>query len=186
MRPAFLRALAALALSLSLIPAADAALRPQGQQKISFFATGSPGFLDIEGVTNTISVADDGSKLSFTVPMTSVKTGIDLRDEHMCNEFVQVAQYPNAVLALDRAAVKMPANVGDKTKGTVTGDFNIHGVSQPVSVAYQIQRSNTGYKVTGKFDFDTSKSGIEIPSYLGVTVDSKMRAEVALELGDAP
>lgn len=185
MTRSFNRLFLAFALSAMLAPSADAALKAEGKEKISFFATGSPGFLDIEGVTNTINVADDGSKVVFSVPMSTVKTGIDLRDDHMNNEFVQVDKFPNAVLTIDRAGIALPANMGEKAKGTAKGDFNIHGQSQPVDVTYQIQRSNSGYHVEGKFNFDTAKAGIQIPSYLGVTVDSKMHAEVALDLADA-
>lgn len=177
---------AALVAALALPLAAHAGLKVDGKPKVSFFATGSPGFLDIEGVTNTLSATDDGTKLTFTVPMTSVKTGIDLRDEHMNNEYVQVAQFPNAVLTVDKAAVQWGAAVGEKKSGTAPGEFTIHGVTKPVTVTYTTSKTKTGFKVTGKFDFDVSQHGIAIPSYLGVTVDPKMKADVTLELADAP
>ncbi len=179
-------AAAALVAALALPLAANAALKVDGKPKVSFFATGSPGFLDIEGTTNTVTAADDGTKLSFTVPMTSVKTGIDLRDEHMNNEYVKVAEFPNAILTVDKAAVQWGANVGEKKQGTVPGEFTVHGVAKPVTVAYTTQKSKSGWRVTGKFDFDVAQHGIAIPSYLGVTVDPKMRAEVTLDLLDAP
>lgn len=174
--------LAALVLPLS----AAAALKVEGKPKVSFFATGSPGFLDIEGVSGTAVVTDDGTKLSFAVPMTSVSTGISLRDEHMQNEYVKVAQFPNATLTVDKAAVQWGAAVGEKKTGSVPGEFNIHGVAKPVTVAYTTSKTKTGWKITGKFDFDVAQHGIAIPSYLGVTVDPKMRAEVAMDLVDAP
>jgi polyisoprenoid-binding protein YceI len=185
-------ALATTLLSLSLLSlavtssVADAALKVEGKPKVSFFATGSPGFLDIEGVTSTVSVADDGTKLVFSVPMTTVKTGIDLRDDHMNNEYVQVAQFTNAVLTAQRANLTWPTEVGAKTKGKADADFNIHGVPQAVKVDYVIEKSKTGFKITGKFNFDCAKSNLVIPSYLGVTVDPKMRAEVSMDVVDAP
>lgn len=175
----------ALLSALALPFAANAGMKVDGKPKVSFFATGSPGFLDIEGVAGEIAAADDGTKLTFTVPMKSVKTGIDLRDEHMNEEYVQVAQYPDAVLTVDKAAVQWGANLGEKKQGTVPGDFTIHGVTKPVQVQYTTQKSKTGFRVTGKFEFDVAQHGIKIPSYMGVTVDPKMRAEVQLDLVDA-
>ena len=169
-----------------LSPAADAGFTGATGVKVKFFATGSPGFLDIVGETTTLAVADDGTKLAFTVPMASVKTGIDDRDDHMNNKYVQIAQFPNAVLTVDKAAITWPANLGDKTKGKAKADFNIHGQSQPVEIEWTAQKSKTGHRVTGKFNFDVSKSGISIPDYLGVTVDAKMKAEVQADLTDAP
>jgi polyisoprenoid-binding protein YceI len=177
--------LLSLVLALSFPLTADAAMKVNGKPKISFFATGSPGFLDIEGVTETVTVADDGTRLTFTVPMDSVKTGIDTRDEHMNHEYVQTAQFPNATLKVDKAAVTWPANAGEKKTGTAKGEFTIHGVAKPVDVTYTVTKSKTGFVVKSKFNFDCSQHGITIPSYLGVTVDPKMYAEVQLELVDA-
>lgn len=176
--------LVAAAIALTVATPVYAAMRVDGKPKVSFFATGSPGWLDIEGVASSMSAADDGTKLTFTVPMTSVSTGIDMRDDHMNNEFVQVDKFPNAVLSFAKADVKWPAAGGPATDGTVNATFNAHGTDEAVSVTYNIQSGKTGYKVKAKFNFDASKHGISIPSYMGVTVDPKMRAEVTTDLVD--
>ena len=182
-RAAFAAAL--VGLSLSLAPGlAHAGMTVSGKPKISFFAMGSPGFLDIEGESSTVTGTDDGTRLSFAVPMTSVSTGIDLRDGHMNNEYVKVAQFPNATFSLAKADVKWPAVLAESTTGTVKGTFNVHGVDQPVDVTYTAKKSKTGYRVTAKFSFDVSAHGIAIPSYLGITVDPKMKADVQVDLVD--
>lgn len=174
-----------LVLALALPTVATAALRTDGKPKVSFFATGSPGFLDIEGTSGTLSTVDDGTTLTFSVPMSTVTTGIGLRDDHMNNEYVDVAHFPNAVMKVARNDVKWPGNVGEKTTGSVSGDFNVHGQGQAVTVSYTNVRTAKGFKVTAMFKFDAGKSGIVIPSYMGVTVDSKMSAQVTTELADA-
>lgn len=171
---------------LSAAGVANAAVGVTGKPKVSFFAEGSPGALDIEGVTNTLTVVDNGTTLVFIVPMSTVDTGIGLRDDHMNNEFVQVAQFPNATLTLTRADVKFPgATLGEQTSGTVKGVFNVHGKDVTIDVTYNLMRSKTGYRAKASFSFDASAHGIPIPSYLGVTVDPKMRAEVNVDLVDA-
>jgi len=173
------------AAALALPMAAYAGLSVSGTPKVAFFATGSPGFLDIEGDSTTLTVTDDGTNLVFTVPMKTVSTGISMRDDHMNNEFVQVDKYPNVTLTLAKSAVQWPANAGDKTTGTASGTFNAHGVDQPASVTYTVKKTSTGYTVTGSFKFDASKHGIAIPSYMGVTVDPAMHAEVTVSLAGA-
>lgn len=170
-----------------LLPAiALAGVSVTGKPKVAFFATGSPGFLDIEGTTSSITATDDGTTLTFTVPMSSVSTGISLRDGHMKDEYVQVATYPNATLSMTKSAVTWPTATGEKKTGSVSANFTVHGVTKPVTVSYTNAKTNAGYKVTAKFNFDVSQHGITIPSYLGVTVDPKMNAEVTMDLANAP
>jgi len=170
---------------LALSTPAWAGMTLSGTPKLAFFAQGSPGFLDIEGVTNTVQVADDGTSMTFTVPMSTVSTGIGLRDDHMKNEFVEVAKFPNAVLSIKDADISWPVNVGDATKGTAAATFTIHGVTNTTQVAYTAKKSKTGYRVTASFPFDIGQHGIRVPSYLGVTVAPAMRAEVTLDLVSA-
>lgn len=174
-----------LALATGLVaasPAWAAGMTLSGTPKVAFFAQGSPGFLDIEGDTSTVQVADNGTNLTFTVPMTSVTTGIGLRDDHMNNEFVEVSKFPNAVLTLKNADIKWPVNVGEAAQGTVAATFDIHGVPGPTQVTYTVKKTKTGFRVTAKFPFDVSQHGISVPSYMGVTVAPAMHAEVTLDL----
>jgi len=187
--PAFLRtSLPALAFALALATpsVAEAALKVDGKPTVTFFAVGSPGFLDIEGVTNTLSASDDGTRLVLSVPMTTVKSGIALRDEHMNEKYVETGKFPNVTIGLAKADVKWPVNVGEAHEGVVKAVFNAHGVDVPVDVSYRVSKTKTGFRVKAQFPFDTAAHGIAIPSYLGVTVDPKMRAEATVDLIDAP
>jgi len=173
-------------LLLLLVAPAQAGMKIDGKPKVSFFAVGNPGFLDIEGESKDLACADDGTTLTFTHQVNTLTTGIGLRDEHMKSKFMHAEQYPTVSLSLAKAAVPWPAEVGAAASGTVPASFSAHGASQPTEVAYTIRKSKTGWKVTAKFPFDISKHGIDVPSYLGVTVETAMRAEVTFDLVDAP
>lgn len=175
-----------LLLALLLATPALAALRVDGKPKVAFFAVGNPGFLDIEGTSADLSCTDDGTTLTCSHALDTLETGIELRDEHMKSKFLHTSQYPKASIALAKAAVPWPTEVGKEARGSVAATFTAHGVSQPATVNYVVKKSKTGWKVTAKFDFDISKHGVEVPSYLGVTVESAMRAEVSFDLVDAP
>lgn len=157
-----------------------------GTPKVSFHAEGSPGALDIEGNTTDLRVADDGTTLTFTVPLDSVTTGIKVRDHHMHAEYAQTSLFPNATLTLDRAGITWPSDVGQSANGVAQGVFTAHGVPVPAQVSYVAKRTKTGTRLTGEFDFDVSRHGIEIPSYLGVTVDPKMHAKATIDLLGVP
>lgn len=180
----FLGCLLALS-SLPLVSPANAAVTVTGKPKVSFFAEGSPGALDIEGTTSAITVTDDGTRISFAVPVLSVATGIPVRDDHMWNEFLQAAQFPNLSLSFARADIAWPTTLGQEAKGTLHAAFTAHGVEAPVDVSYAVKRSKTGYRVIASFKFVVTNYNISIPSYVGVTVDPAMYAEVNLDLVDA-
>jgi polyisoprenoid-binding protein YceI len=174
---------AALLASLALPLSASAALKVTGTPKVSFFAEGTVGALDIEGKTNSLTLTDDGTKLVFSVPMNTVKTAIDTRDGHML-EAIEATKFPNAILTVEKAGVQWGANAGEKKSGKVQGVFNAHGVDQPVTVTYTTTKTATGFTLNGKFNFNTAKAKIGEVSYLGVGVDENMRAEVTVDVID--
>lgn len=165
---------------------ADAGMTLDGKPKVSFFATGSPGFMSIEGVSSTMTVSDDGTRLSFTVPMSTVDSGISLRDEHMNKNYVQIDKYPDVKIDFARADVKWPTEVGASSDGTVNGNFTMHGVTQPAAVVYTVTKTKTGYKIKAKFNYDCNAHGITIEPYMGISFDPKMYATVTMDVIDVP
>lgn len=177
-------ALAASALALFGAPmAANAAIKIAGTPKVSFFAVGTVGALDIEGKTTSMTVTDDGTNLVFSVPMATVKTDIDTRDEHML-EAIGAAQYPNAILTFKKADVKWPTESGKKESGSVAATFNVHGKDQPVTVTYTNSKTSTGWTVSAKFQYNTATAGIGAVSYMGIGVDENQSASVKVDLID--
>jgi hypothetical protein len=172
--------------SLGMSSVAEAGMTIGGKPKVSFFAVGSPSFLNIEGDTTTMTLVDDGTKLTFSVPMATVDSGVALRDEHMNNNYIHIEQFPNVILAFNKADVSWPTDMGRSVQGTVKASFEVHGVPAPTDVTYTVTRTKTGYRVKGKFDYDCTQHGIHIESYMGVTIDPKMYATVTVDLVDAP
>lgn len=179
--------LSAILLGALLVPtAASAAMKVEGKPKVAFFAQGNPGALDIEGVTDQIAAKDDGTSLTFDVPLDSISTGIDLRDDHMKKNFLETGKFPNATITLPKGAIAWPAELKQEVKGTMKADFTAHGVTAPVEVTYAVKKSKTGWRVQASFPFDISQHGLTVPDYLGVTVDPKMKTQVTFDLVDAP
>lgn len=159
-----------------------AALAVDGDPRISFRATASPGALSIDGKGRSMTLVDDGTTLRFVVPLDTLETGISLRDTHMKENYLQTDRFPEAVLEVARASVTEPAETGQATSGTVDGTFTVHGVARTVPVTYEARRSKSGFKITGSFPFNVRDHGIEIPSYLGVTIDPAMKASVRFDV----
>jgi YceI-like domain len=177
---------ALLAIALLSPAVADAGMKIEGKPKASFYLSGSPGFLSIEGVTSTMTLVDDGTRLVFTVPMSTVSSGIALRDSHMNKNYVHVDQFPNVILDIARADVVWPTEVGKTSTGKAAANFTAHGVMLPTSVAYDVTKTKTGYRVKGKFEFNTTAHGMVIEPYMGVSFDPDMYATVVVDLADVP
>ncbi len=153
---------------------------------IRFKANGEPGALDIDARTNDCTVTDDGTTLTFTVPLSNIKTGIDLRDEHMRDKFLQVGTYPNATLALAKANIAWPTELGKHAEGTLDADFTAHGATKAVKVKYDVSKTKQGWKAKASFTYNTTDHGIAVPNYLGISVDALQQASAVVYLVDAP
>lgn len=167
---------AAFAFFLLALPA-QADVKNARDAKVVFHAKGPAGF-KIDGKGSELQVKDDGKQITFTVPLKDLKTGIDLRDRHMTEKYLEVEKYPNAVLTVPWSEIKKPAS-GATEKGRAKGVMALHGKIKEVPFVYGVVREGNTYKVKGKVPLDIRDYGIVIPSYLGVTV--KPDIDVAVE-----
>lgn len=152
---------------LVLPSAAFAAFHETGASNVTFTATGTMG-LRLEGRAHHLTVRDDGTTVTVTVPLTHVTTGIDLRDEHT-RAFLDVAHHPNATLTVPRSALAIPS--GAATQGDAHGTMTIHGQSHDVAFHYSAEPGADGIHVRGTTRVDVRHYGLEAPSYLGVHVN---------------
>ena len=107
------------------------------RNQLKFFST-TP-LEDITGISNavkgkvTINVSDIKTmKGSISIPVSSLKTAIDLRDEHLRSEnWLDADNYPEITFAIKKVSdVKVAAD--NKLEAKVTGDFTAHGITKEV------------------------------------------------------
>jgi polyisoprenoid-binding protein YceI len=145
-----------------------AALSAPSDSKVGFQASGPAG-LKIEGTTPDLTVADGGGSIVLTVPLANLTTGIGLRDKHMKEKYLEIDKFPSAVLTVARSALKFPA-AGASVETDVPGTLQIHGQTKPVTVHYDAKADGSGFLSHGKFHVNMNDYGIQVPTYLGVTV----------------
>jgi polyisoprenoid-binding protein YceI len=163
--------LTALLLTLTALLAAapaQAAVEKKGDSSATFNGKGPAGF-KLEGKTSDLKLEDDGKVLRIIVPLANMKTGIDLRDRHMREKYLEVEKYPDAVLEVPWSEIKLPED-GQSTTAKGKGKMTLHGKSKDVTFSYTVQRKGNDYQVTGNTPLNIKDFGIDIPSYLGVTV----------------
>jgi polyisoprenoid-binding protein YceI len=152
---------------LAFSAASQAAVSSASQSAVSFKAIGTG--MTIEGTTSALSVVEQGSEVTVTVPLANLSTGISLRDSHMKEKYLEVQKYPTAVLTVSRAALQLPA-AGAQGHGDSPATVQIHGQTRPCTVHYDTTADDKGFVVKGKLHVNMNDFGITIPSYLGVTV----------------
>ena len=115
------------------------------RNQLKFFST-TP-LEDITGISNavkgkvTLNVGDIKTmKGSISIPVSSLKTAIDLRDEHLQSEnWLDAESYPEITFAIKSVSdIKVAAD--NKIEAKVTGDFTVKGVTKEtiadVSITY--------------------------------------------------
>lgn len=148
-----------------------------GESKVVFKATG-PGGLSFEGKSNSANLKENGNSIVVSVKLDTLVTGIDLRDRHMKEKYLETGKYPTAVLEVDKTKLQLPT--GNAVSATVDGRLTLHGVTRPVKVTYHADGDPKRAKVDGTMRINMNEFKIEVPSYLGVTV--KPNVEIAVKL----
>ena len=147
-----------------------------GEAKVEFTAVG-PGGLKIDGTTSDLEVQASKESLKVICQLSTLTTGISLRDRHMRDKYLETAKYPTAELRVARSALTMPA-AGGRSEGTASGILLLHGREKPVTFSYRVEDSGGGLTVSGKLAINIQDWDIQIPSYLGITV--KPGVEIAV------
>lgn len=160
--------------ALSLFSANAEIYKPSG--KVEFTAKGFPTFITIKGVGEGVdgNMDIDGQMVkeaTLKFPLNTLKTGMDLRDEHMHDKYLETKKYPMAELSLPAFELK--------DSGTVEGVLKLHNVEKKVNINYEASKGDQ-LKATAKFQIILADFGIEIPSFQGITVAKEINLAVDL------
>ncbi|WP_434381087.1 YceI family protein [Melittangium boletus] len=139
-----------------------------GAASTVFKGKGPAGF-KIEGKTEELTLKDDGKTVVISVPLAKLTTGIDLRDAHMRDKYLQVDKFPAAVLEVPWSEIKLP-EAGQSLTQKVKGKLTLHGQTKDVVAEYVIKRNGDVYEATGQMPVNFKDFGIDVPNYMGVTV----------------
>lgn len=163
-------------LSLGLSISALGAPYKVGSGNVEFTAKGFPTFITITGKSGQVMgnlEMDPETKIAnatFTLLLASLKTGMDLRDEHMTEKYLEVKKFPHATLTLP------PFKLEDE--GEVIGTLKLHNVEKEVTIKYTSSSSADALKVQTEFDLVLGDFQIDIPSFQGITVAKDIKLKV--------
>ena len=168
------------------------AVRNDGKNLASFHL---PDALEsIDGTTNEISgtiTADatnpSASSVRIMVDLSTLDTGIALRNRHLRERYVQTGKYPNATFVSASIAPVAAIEPNQPVELAITGDFTMHGITRrmtlPVRVILipetDITRASRGpgdwIHATSTFKLKLSDFGIDVPDgFVDDTLDAKL------------
>jgi hypothetical protein len=147
----------------------QAVIRPGGAK-----INGAPGTEVQKPLAGQLEVKDNKISGDATFQLKAFNTGISLRDSHLKDKYLQVEQYPEAKLKMKSFAI---SETGAPFEGTLT----LHGKENKVSGIVKSKKVNNKYDLSFDFDVNIKDYGIEVPSYLGVRVEEKVKIEVNIK-----
>lgn len=142
---------------------------------VSFDAEATPGFLSIKGEGGKLlgKLVEKKGKVSgeMTVPLADFKTGIDLRDDHMKNKYLEVKKFPNAKLKVKNLSIEE----GDHE---LVGELTLKGKTNPVKGSYKLKKDGKKYSLRAEFSIVVTDFNIPVPAYAALTVAKEVKINV--------
>ncbi len=123
------------------------------------------------------------------LPITSLKTGMAIRDAHLQNYIFKTDDGQTPDLTFTGVNLMCPAARGGEVKCNISGNLTIRGVERPFTLATKIREqggSVTTFRVVGEGSVKLSDYGIERPSYLGVTMKDSVKLQLKFNAKEVP
>lgn len=163
------------------------------RNQATFFST-TP-LEDVTGISNAVSgkVTFDVSDIntltgSISIPVASLDTGIELRNEHLASpNWMDAEGYPDIIFKIKSVSdVKVESD--NKLSAKVTGDFTAHGVTKEVladvTMTYLVESEQTKERAPGDLlgvqaSFNIALSDYDIENML---IGQKVAEEVKIDI----
>jgi polyisoprenoid-binding protein YceI len=115
----------------------------------------------------------------IVVDLATIDTGIALRNQHLRENYLEVAKgrgFDKAVLSEIRVHDADGAEFQGRTG--FTGTLMLHGVRREVAGTGEIRREGSAARVAATFPLTLTDFGVQPPEYLGVGVANKLLVKV--------
>ncbi len=149
--------------------------------KVKFQATGKPAFLKIngEGKLGVTKLKIVGNKLigSIEVDLNELDSGIELRDNHLKENYLETKKYPKAILYLDHADL-----LKGSSENTLEAVLELHGVKKTIEFISTIKINEKVLTVESEFSIKLSDFKIAIPSFQGITVSKIVKLNITAKI----
>ena len=162
----------------------------QTRGEVVFHATGHPSAIKIIGhgkpAHGQIKIEGATASGVLTFEVASLDTGIELRTRHMKEKYLEVGKYPESSIRFAALPLAQGAAAGTAYHEVpFSGVFTLHGVEKPISGAFSAQFTGatpqpaTVTEFQAHFQIKVSDFGVEVPTYLGITMADQVDIQVS-------
>lgn len=161
----------------------------KSENKVEFLAVGQPSAIKIRGklgdskqMEGKLEVADNKLSGTAVVNLDSFDTGIDLRNKHMKEKYLEVPKYPKTTVTLKPVVLTGDTNSPSyEWSGPFEGKLNLHGQEKDIKGTGNLSKKEGKWVGSFSFNFELQDYGIDVPKYLGISVSKAVQVEVAFK-----
>lgn len=128
-------------------------------------------------LVGSLFLADSG-KFNFKFDLRTLKTGIDMRDEHMNENYLETDKYPYAAY---EGKITSTFNYEKKTLQRVksAGKFSLHGVTKDMEILVNMEPLEDGtIKINSVWFLNLSEYKIKIPTPIIGKLSEKIEMKI--------
>lgn len=116
-------------------------------------------------VTGEITIVGSSlTEATFEADMTAITTNESRRDDRV-QSALETSQFPTATFVLTEPVdFAAGAAAGEAVSVTAVGDLSIHGVTRPVQISLDAQRTGSTIVVVGQLEIVFADYGVEVPT----------------------
>ena len=122
----------------------------------------------------------------FKAPVASLRTGNDLRDEHLRGDgWLDAEKYPFIHFEIKEVILGKKGNAelkqGKDTKVQVKGNFTAHGITKSVLANGKVKWSGNSIRIKADFPVVLTDHDISVPSIVRLKVANEIAVSVDLQ-----
>lgn len=163
------------------------------ETQVEFLAVGRPSAIKIRGKTNAekvpsplqgkLQIQDQAVNGNVKYKLDALDTGIDLRDRHMKEKYLETQKFPEASLVLTK--LQLPAGFASGNVAAENLPFEaeqtLHGTKKTIKGKVAMKREKENVQMNFEYPLQVRDFGIETPSYLGIKVTDEVSVFVHLK-----
>jgi len=118
----------------------------------------------------------DTSEVYFEVPLAALRTGIDLRDRHMRENYLHTDRHPYVSF---KGKIDRVEPHGDTLRVVASGKVDLHGHQKDYVMNCDVSRADGSYRVDAAFDVKLTDFDIEVPSLMFLKINEIIQVKVS-------
>jgi len=148
----------------------------------TFEAVGKPALMKIQGkgatVEGSVDVAEKSAAGEFKIDLSKFTTGIETRDSHMKEKYLEVQKFPTATLKVESVVLPEGWKVGTELKDAVfKGQLTLKDVAKPIEGKVSVSAGDLSAKASFTMKISDYPS-LGVPKYMGITVADNVNVQV--------